>query len=455
MSEKMQNLYEERLGRYQAAIALEPTDRIPISSGSNYFAEVYSGNTKQEFIYDTDKWLQSEEVFARDFPETDTLRTGRVFAPIYDILGVRTYNLPGRELAENVQFQFVERVNMEASEYDLLINDPNKFLFERFLPRIFSEMNKGPERAYTAFFKAGMAQATFGAFMRNKVMHMQTNYGMPAPIMGAFLAPFDALADALRGIKEALLDARRMPDKVLAACDSLAYIMANMAIASGDPLKRYPVLVPTHKPMFMSPKQFDAIYWPSFKKTCEIIIKAGYKIRAYLEGDWSKHWHHMLELPKGSVLCDIDSQGDIFKAKAEIGHHQCIAGGIPDSLLCFGSTREIKEKVKELCEKLGPGGGYIMNGACGIPYNTKPENYRALCDAVMEYGWYDKAIKSPVKIGQPGALPVPERKPQGMITPWEVKKQELGEIKGDEGLIRKQWEMYETLAYNWIWDWTH
>ena len=36
-------LYEERLGRYQAAIALEPTDRMPIATGSNYFAEVYSG----------------------------------------------------------------------------------------------------------------------------------------------------------------------------------------------------------------------------------------------------------------------------------------------------------------------------------------------------------------------------------------------------------------------------
>jgi hypothetical protein len=269
------------------------------------------------------------------------------------------------------------------------------------------------------------------------------------------LAPFDALADALRGIKEGLLDTRRIPDKVIAACDSLTYIMANMAIASGDPLKRYPVFVPTHKPMFMSPKQFDTIYWPSFKKTCEIIIGAGYKIRAYLEGDWSKHWHHMLELPKGSVLCDIDSQGDIFKAKTEIGHHQCIAGGIPDSLLCFGSPKEVKEKVKELCERLGAGGGYILNGACSIPYNTKPANYRAVCDAVMEFGWYDRSIKSLVKIGQPGALAVPERKPQGMITPWEVKKQEMGKIKGNEELISKQWEMYEAMAYNWMWTWTY
>ena len=45
-------LFEQRLGRYQAAIALEPTDRIPIATGSNYFAEVYSGNTHQTTVYD-------------------------------------------------------------------------------------------------------------------------------------------------------------------------------------------------------------------------------------------------------------------------------------------------------------------------------------------------------------------------------------------------------------------
>ena len=58
MTAQMNELFEQRLGRYQAAIALEPTDRIPIAPGSNYFAEVYSGNTNQETIYDPEKWLR-------------------------------------------------------------------------------------------------------------------------------------------------------------------------------------------------------------------------------------------------------------------------------------------------------------------------------------------------------------------------------------------------------------
>ena len=60
MSGDVKNLFAERLSRYQAAIDLEPTDRIPIATGSNYFAEVYSGNTNQEKIYNSEKWLQAE-----------------------------------------------------------------------------------------------------------------------------------------------------------------------------------------------------------------------------------------------------------------------------------------------------------------------------------------------------------------------------------------------------------
>ena len=73
MSEDVKKLFDERLGRYQAAIALEPTDRIPIASGSNYFAEVYSGNTNQETLYDSEKWLKAELAFCKAFPEVDVL----------------------------------------------------------------------------------------------------------------------------------------------------------------------------------------------------------------------------------------------------------------------------------------------------------------------------------------------------------------------------------------------
>ena len=283
---------------------------------------------------------------------------------------------------------------MKADEYDILIDSPIQFLFDRWLPRVLGEYSeRGSIRSYMAFLKSGMAQNMVGQIMRNRTVQLQNEVGMPQPMAGFFLAPFDVLADGMRGLTGVLLDTYRQPDKVIAACEVLVKEMANLALATADPFKRWPIFVPTHKPTFMSPDQFDRFYWPSFKKVLEILLDAGHTVRAYLEGDWGHHWHHVLELPKGRVLCDIDNQGDIFKAKREIGHHQCIAGGITDSLFILGTPEEMRQQVKLLCETVGKGGGFIISGGCNFPYTTKPENLRAMIDAVMEYGIYNRNVK--------------------------------------------------------------
>jgi len=52
----------------------------------------------------------------------------------------------------------------------------------------------------------------------------------------------------------------------------------------------------------------------------------------------------MLELPRGSVVCDIDNQGNIFKTLEDIDHHQCIAGGLPYSMFIIGSPQEMRDQ---------------------------------------------------------------------------------------------------------------
>jgi methoxylated aromatic compound---corrinoid protein Co-methyltransferase len=454
MSEDLKQLFEERLGRYHAAIALEPHDRIPIATGSNYFAEVYSGNTKQQTIDDPEKWLQAEIKFCKDFPEVDVLRDNRIYGPLFDALDVKTYKLPGRELDPHTQFQFVEQEYMKDDEYDDLINDPTGFLIDIWLPRILGELaNRGTGRSYIAMLKAGFAQMMMGAVMRNRGMVLEQQCGMPQPMAGFFLAPFDALADAMRGMTGAFVDMFRQPDKVLAACDVLVQEMAHMALSLADPLKRYPIFVPTHKAIFMSPEQFDTFYWPSFRKVMEILIDSGHNIRAYLEGDWSKHWRHLREMPKGRVLCDIDTQGDIFKAKKDLEGFQCVAGGVQDSMLILGTPDQVREHVKELCERAGKGWGFIISAGCNFPYDTKPENFRAMIDAVMEYGWHDKSIKAKPK-SAPSPKKVEALKPRRVMTPWEIKKAELGHITGDEDLIKRNWEQLEAMAHTFMWQWT-
>jgi len=453
-ADNVKELFEQRLGRYQAAIALEPTDRIPIAPGSNNLAEVYSGNTNQQTIYDPEKWLQAEEVFMRDFPEVDVLRNNRFYAPLYDAVGCKTYSMPGRDLAPGNQIQFNEKEYMKADEYDRFTENPGLFMYEVFLPRALGEFSEaGSMRTFTAALKGGMAYMMAGQVMRNRATILEQKYGMPQPMTGAFLAPFDVLADAMRGLNGIMMDIFRQPDKVIKACEAATHEIANFALSIGDPFKRYPIFVPTHKAMFMSPDQFEKFYWPSFKKTVEILIDAGYSIRAYLEGDWGPHLHRLRELPKGKVLCDIDTPGDIYKAKEILGGYQCIAGGVDDADLILGTPRQVRDAVRNLCETVGKDGGYIISGGCHIPYDTKPENFRAMIDAVMEFGVYDASIAPKPKEVNVEKIHVSELDPQKMVTPWNIKKEELGGIQGDEQLIRGPWEQLESMAYNWIWQW--
>ncbi len=455
MSDAIQKKYEERLARYQAAIDLKVPDRIPISTGSNNLAEVYAGNTKQEFIYNANQWTESDRKFVKDFPEVDNLRSGRFWGPLLDTTGWNLYKLSGRDIPPNVQFQFIEGERMKSDEYDLLIKNPAEFIFERVLPRAFNEFKElGSMRSYMAFLKGGIAAMMQRALMRQRSEILEKELGMPSPIAGYMLAPFDYLADGLRGLTGIMVDIFRQPDKVLEACEAILPHIVNTALAFADPLRRYPIFMPFHRGChpFLSPKQFDTLYWPSLKKAMMMLIDAGYSIRGYLEGDWGPNWEHFCDMPKGKILCDIDVQGDIFKAKEDLKGHQCIAGGMPDSMLILGSSDEVKAMTKRLCETVGRDGGFIINGGCAIPYDTKPENYRAMIDAVLEYGRYKDSIDFEPQINpNPPAGWTPP--PKGVITPWEQKLKELGEIQGDENLIRVGWETLEHMAFNWLWTW--
>jgi hypothetical protein len=447
-------LFQRRLGRYQAAIALEPTDRIPIATGSNYFAEIYSGNTQQQTLYDPERWLAAEEIFIRDFPEIDVLRNNRIYGPLYDAVDCRTYRLPGRDLPPDTQFQFVEREYMHPEEYDRLIADPKGFMLEVFLPRVLGEM-AAPRggRSQIAFLKAGMAHMLMAQAMRRRTEYLAERCGMPQPMAGAFLAPFDVIADAMRGLTGAMMDMYRCPQKLAAACEVVMHEIANFALATADPLKRWPIFVPTHKAMFLSPDQFDRFYWPTFKRTIEILVAAGHTVRAYLEGNWDAHLQRLVELPRGKVLFDIDSQGDIFRAKRILAGHSCVAGGVPDAMLILGTPEEMRRHVRMLCETVGRDGGYIISGGCNFPYGTRAENLRALIAAVLEFGVYDPGLAPMPRPADPEPIAVPGLEPQGMVTPWAVKRAELGGIQGDEDLIRRPWEQLEAMAYTWMWQW--
>ena len=57
-------------------------------------------------------------------------------------------------------------------------------------------------------------------------------------------------------------------------------------------------------------------------------------------------------------------------------------------MLCVGSPGDVEAYCKKLIDVVGKGGGFILDGAIGIPDEARSENVRAMSDTVRRYGVY-------------------------------------------------------------------
>lgn len=443
-------LYQERLGRYQSAMALLPTDRVPICPGPTVAGYTYGGLSYQEVSYEPSKLAATLRRFHTDFPEIDTYGPpANYYAPYYDSVENNAYKYPGRDLPPDVHFQYIERENMKEDEYEAFIADPSRFLLEVWMPRVFDAMaDRTSPRYAMGLLKAIYGQARMRADMGAIGSMLANELGLPMAYANGCHAAFDELSDKLRDFKGIIRDMRRRPEAIKRACQVMNPFEINKALA-GDPARISPPYLTTHKPMFMSNKEFDEFYWPTLKEMIETVWDCGVRIRILLEGDWTRHLERLVEVPRTSLLVEIDMQIDPVRAKEVLGGHHCLVGGLTDPDLILSTPTELDEKVHFLCETVGKGGGYILGGPGGIPGGTPPENIRAMCEAVNKYGWYDRTIKHQ-------ALAPPEKRREWeplVYTPFEDYKKRLGGITGNEAPIAKYWNAIEAQALGWVWSW--
>ncbi|MEG0378885.1 MAG: uroporphyrinogen decarboxylase family protein, partial [Eubacterium sp.] len=275
-SKEIENLYHKRLDRYMAAIRRQPTDRVPIVFNTCYFAEEYSGSTLQEIVYQPEKWLACDVKFSQDYPEVDTFRTNIAYAPTWDVADYKLYKVPGREIDPKSLQQFCEDEWMKADEYREFIDDPIGYRFNTYFPRILGEFKeRGSIRSYLAFLKSGFLQGIVGGIMQSRAQLLKYEYGILPTTIGMWTAPFDILSDNYRGLHGIMKDMFRQKDMIKEACKKIMEITLANSAALVDPNKQFPIFIATHKPCFMSPKQFDEFYWPTFYEGMMTYIDAG------------------------------------------------------------------------------------------------------------------------------------------------------------------------------------
>ena len=398
MAEDMEKLYSERLKRYITANKNEKPDRVPIRPFAAEFTSKYAGFTSQEVTHDFEKAFEAVRKCAKDFSwDATVVNMIYVWSGLVDHFGQKYYKVPGIELDPNVGFQYFEPADeegafMKEDEYDELIDSPTEFLTNVWMPRISNNIvAPGQPNTYRnnmAWLKGGLSLMAYGGAIGGANEKLKSECGTVSCISGPIKAPFDILADKLRGFRQVSLDVYRQPDKVQKACEALMpYLYMNAKIAS-DPSKQVPVSVWLHRGTMFSKDMYERFFWPTLK---EIIIKLwkedGIQTVWYAEGNWDKWLKYTAQLPEKSIIYHSD-KGDIFEVHKQVGEKFAISGGIPNDLLAFGTPQEVREYCKKVIQTVGKDGGYLMDASAIIQSDAKIENMRAMTEATLEYGVY-------------------------------------------------------------------
>jgi uroporphyrinogen-III decarboxylase len=467
MMPDMEGLYQERLSRYVAAMRNGQPDRVPFRPFAAEVTARYAGFTCQDVTHDYRLAFEAVLRCCRDLDwDAAVANMVYVWTGLTQALELRYYGVPGIDVGPDVTFQYrepsVDDAFMRREEYDELIEDPTRFLYQTWLPRVSREVGgdgAAPYRGKVALVKSGMAMLDYFHAFGPQVERMRRECGTPSAICGILKAPLDILGDKLRGYVGLAFDLMEMPDKVLRACEALMPHLGYMALTGADPQRQVPIPIWMHRGCtpFISKRHFESIYWPTLKPIVEALWAQGNQVLFYAEGKWDAHLESFAELPSGSIVYHLD-RGDPELTHRVLGRKFCLSGGVPNALLAFSTPDEVKAQCRRLIETLGAEGGYILDASAILQNDAKLENLKAMGEAARDYGVYRSASAPSGEIpappaatpGMPAWVSAAGTHP-GVCTTFEEKLKDLPPISGDPGLVRRIWDDTEGLAYQYIW----
>ncbi len=409
--------YKTRVARFIKAIKMEEPDRVPCILPIGYFPAAYIGVNFYTVMYDYKELRRAWLTFMRDFPEMDEFSGPGLVMPgrVLDAIDNLTQRWPGHGLPKDSwYYQFVEGEYMKADEYDMMMKDPTGYSLRVQLPRtagLFKPFERfmgmggmgmgGGGMGWVAMMADPEMRKVFQTLMNvaddyaewrktvSEISQIILSEGFPNMWGGGMtIAPFDALADGLRGTHGTVMDMFRQPEKILEYIEYITPQLINMSIRMANFSDCPIVAMPLHKgdDTFMSNAQFEKFYWPSYKKLLLAQINEGLVPYPFAEGAYNHRLKYIADMPRSGVVWYFDKT-DMREAKKMLGNTSCIVGNVPTSLMITGTTKQVKDACRKLIEDCAPGGGYILSGGASVD-NGNADNLRAMQESVEEYGYY-------------------------------------------------------------------
>jgi hypothetical protein len=476
MAKDMEQLYSERMKRYITAMRNEKPDMIPIRPFVAEFTARYAGYSCQDVAHDYNMAFEAAVKCARDF-DWDAVVANMVYVwtGLTQAAGLRYYGIPGIGIPHTVGFNYIEppeeQAFMKPDEYDALIDDPTGFLYNTWLPRISTEVSKIGEastyRNSLALVKSALAMLQYFYAFGPQIAWLQSECGTGSAIAGIFKAPFDIIADKMRGYLGLVHDMETQPKQVLKACEALIPHLVHVGLTTADPTNQVPIGYWMHRGCvpFFNPKQFASHYWSTLKPCIEEFWKNGHQTLFYAEGRWKYHWETFRELPDRSIVYHCD-QDDIFEAHQKLHDKFAISGGIPNMMLSWGKPEQVREFCLRVIKEVAKDGGYIMDAGAIMQNDTDIDNMKVMTQVCREHGVYSagsyeppsdtppcdlpSSVESRKKVTGIAGRPSPRIKP-GVCFPWEDRVKDLPEITGDPAMVQKIWEDIDALGNMYIW----
>ncbi|MDT3701069.1 MAG: uroporphyrinogen decarboxylase family protein [Thermincola sp.] len=349
-------LAQERTQLFRDLFESKIPKRVPVTSFiAHEFAIQYAGQDLTEAQWDIDGLEPIFNKTCQDF-YSDLLPVSAFRLPsFYKILGSKNF-----VMGSNGFLQHPEVEGLAIEDYDAFIASPFDCIVEKVLPKLYANLDTDSAskamvmaKAFKAFSDdMGNVGAIYGRLIQ------KFGYGFVNLFSGFCEAPFDIITDQLRGFKNISIDVRRIPDKVEAAVEAALPLMIKM----GTPPVISPdnaTFIPLHMAPYLRDKDFEKLYWPTFKKLVEGLKAIGMRSYLFVENDWMRYLDYLAELPEGTVM--MFEYGDPKMVKEKLGKKHIIGGFYPVSLLKTGTKEQCVDKAKELIDILAPGGRYFFS----------------------------------------------------------------------------------------------
>jgi hypothetical protein len=414
-TEEAKRQYDARLKRVFDCVALKKPDRMPFGIFNMFWFAKYGGMSCREQMYDLPRLKQVIEQATLDLqPDmyTPALMASGFGNPI-DVMGYRQLQWPGHGVEDHRPFQYIDREYMTPEEYDDFLFDPTGFYLGKYLPRV-ADAYAGLEPIATltgsfyigtclgaaAFADPRIAAAVDRLGKASGVMLEQFDHiadldmrmrslGFPAAFGNIAMAPYDIIADYFRGATGMMKDMFRHGEKMLQVLDKMAVYVIRAVLATAQQTDNPIVFIPIHwaPDAFMSQKQFEKFWWPSYKTVIDALIGANLIPMTMWEHDCAKRLPFLREHTPRAKCIHWFERTDMLKASAALADVVALRGGLPGSLMISGTPAEVDAEVRRLVENVyDKGGRLILEGAFGLPDEAPVENVRAMCAAARRYG---------------------------------------------------------------------